>query len=107
MVKLKSISEKCIFHAQPNTRIYRKIFPETIFTQNKCSLSVNGTPYFIIVKHALSSKLPMILKWKSMLGTYVHATPFLIFPKILSISPTLGQILLLTSQLIGKLNYFV
>ena len=37
--QLKSISEKCIFRAQPNTRKYGKAFPEVIFTQNKHSLS--------------------------------------------------------------------
>ena len=37
--QLKTISEKCIFHAQPNTCKYEKVFPEVIFTQNKHSLS--------------------------------------------------------------------
>ena len=36
--QLKTISEKCIFHAQPNTRKYGKAFPEMVFTQNKHSL---------------------------------------------------------------------
>ena len=36
--QLKTISEKCIFHAQPNTRKYEKAFPEIVFTQNKHSL---------------------------------------------------------------------
>ena len=36
--QLKSISGKCIFHAQPNTRKYGKTFPEVIFTQNKHNL---------------------------------------------------------------------
>ena len=36
--QLKSISGKCIFHAQPNTHIYGKAFPEVIFTQNKHNL---------------------------------------------------------------------
>ena len=38
--QLKTISGKCIFHVQPNTRKYRKAFPEVIFTQNKHNLSV-------------------------------------------------------------------
>ena len=38
--ELKSISGKCIFHAQPNTRKYGKTFSEVIFTQNKHSLSL-------------------------------------------------------------------
>ena len=36
--QLKSISEKCIFYAQPNTRKYGKAFPKMLFTQNKHSL---------------------------------------------------------------------
>ena len=39
--QLKTISEKCIFHAQPNTRKYGKAFPEVIFTQNKHRVSFN------------------------------------------------------------------
>ena len=38
--QLKTISGKCIFHAQPNTRKYGKAFPEVIFTQNKHSLII-------------------------------------------------------------------
>ena len=37
--QLKIFSEKFIFHAQPNTSIYRKVFPEVIWSQNKLSLS--------------------------------------------------------------------
>ena len=37
--QLKSISGKCIFRAQPNTRKYGKAFPKMLFTQNKHSLS--------------------------------------------------------------------
>ena len=37
--QLKSISGKCIFRAQPNTRKYGKAFSEMLFTQNKHSLS--------------------------------------------------------------------
>jgi len=37
--QLKSISGKLIFHAQPNTRNYRKAFPEVVFIQNKRSLN--------------------------------------------------------------------
>ena len=37
--QLKSISGKCIFRAQPNTRKYGKAFPEVIFIQNKHSLT--------------------------------------------------------------------
>ena len=36
--QLKTIFEKCIFHAQPNTRKYGKAFSKVIFTQNKHSL---------------------------------------------------------------------
>ena len=36
--QLKSIFGKFIFHAQPNTRIYGKAFPEVIWSQNKHSL---------------------------------------------------------------------
>ena len=36
--QLKAISEKCIFHAQPNTHKYGKAFSEVIFTQNKHNL---------------------------------------------------------------------
>ena len=39
--QLKTISEKCIFHVQPNTRKYGKAFPEVIFTQNKHRVSFN------------------------------------------------------------------
>ena len=40
--QLKSISRKCIFRAQPNTRKYGKAFLEMLFTQNKHSLSGNA-----------------------------------------------------------------
>ena len=40
--QLKTISGKCIFLAQPNTRKYGKAFPEVIFTQNKHSLNVQN-----------------------------------------------------------------
>ena len=37
--QLQIISRKYIFHAQPNTRIYGKAFPEVVWSQNKHSLS--------------------------------------------------------------------
>ena len=39
--QLKTISGKCIFHEQPNTRKYGKAFSEVIFTQNKHRVSFN------------------------------------------------------------------
>ena len=40
--QLKIIFEKFIFHAQPNTCIYRKTFPKVIWNQNKHCLKLKG-----------------------------------------------------------------
>ena len=37
--QLKSIFEKCIFRAQPNTRKYKKAFSKMLFIQNKYNLN--------------------------------------------------------------------
>ena len=69
MVKLKKIFGKCIFHAQPNTRIYEKAFPETIFTQFKRSFNLKDFSIVILLGDTTTSPTPDHL-WLDASSTY-------------------------------------